>query len=86
MQTATGRKLIETWLHDPDSRSTFRQLLHGLAVAVHHYAHTREIYQELRKKQPDHFVVGDFEAEVGREMMKRSGRRLRGPAKSEDDD
>lgn len=75
MLTQTGRELMGEWLADPHSASTYQRLLHGLAVAVYDYAMRKQVYAELRKKQPDHFGGQDLQRVEEQEVERAGGRR-----------
>jgi hypothetical protein len=75
MLTEAGRQLLERWLLDPHSADTYQQLLHGLAVAVHHYALRNGVYAELRKKQPNSFADLAFHEGAEQDLARTKRRR-----------
>jgi hypothetical protein len=52
LSTPTGRELVGSWLVTDCSNREFRRLLHGILVAVYHYAGLRHEAAQRRRKQP----------------------------------
>jgi hypothetical protein len=52
LSTPTGRELVGSWLVTDCSKRESRRLLHGILVAVYHYAGLRTEAAERRRKQP----------------------------------
>lgn len=49
--TSSGRALVGDWLQHPGCEEAFGRLLHGIYIAVHHYAGQREWIAQTRKKE-----------------------------------
>jgi hypothetical protein len=78
LRTAEGRALVGDWLSHPADDQSFGRLLHGIHVAVHHYAQHRDEQASRRKKQPTS-VAGTEMTRVEEELdARRSGRRKTG--------
>ncbi len=75
MLTRTGPELVGEWLKDLESETTFPRLLHGLFVAMHHYAGRNQVYAFLRKKESKPDTVSDMVAFEEQLTEQRSGRR-----------
>lgn len=61
VNTKTGGELTAAWLKEGGDGPAFRRLLHGLLVAIHHYAERNQLYALLRKKSPDFFAAEGLE-------------------------
>jgi hypothetical protein len=55
ISTPVGSELIGSWLSTSCSNPAFGRLLHGIFVAVHHYAGLRDEAAQRRRKQPQAF-------------------------------
>ena len=93
MRTQTGRQLIGNWLSsEPPKRSAsddrlvrhaqteaFHQLLNGVSIAVYSYAMRRDVYADLRRKQPRSIGgSGDIDQLQGQQIERDTGRRSPG--------
>jgi len=75
INTKTGGELMAAWLKEAGDGTAFRRLLHGLLVAIHHYAVRNQIYALLRKKSPQ-FLTDEGLDYVERDSSE-TGRRRR---------
>jgi hypothetical protein len=75
LSTPAGRELVGGWLSAGRSDGAFGRLLHGVLVAVHHYAGLRDEAAQRRRKQP--LGLGGPELVNLEEQL--SGRRRRRP-------
>ena len=74
IQTQIGCELLGDWLEDPRPPRSGR-LLHGLFVAMHHYAQRNQVYSLLRRGESRVKSVSDMVALEEQMADERSGRR-----------
>jgi hypothetical protein len=52
LSTSVGRELVGSWLARGCSKRAYGRLLHGIMIAVYHYAGIRDDAAQRRRKQP----------------------------------
>jgi hypothetical protein len=75
LSTPVGRELAGSWLTTGCTNRAFGRLLHGIFVAVHHYAGLRDEATQRRRKQPQGFggpELIDLEEQLARRRPRRA--------------
>jgi hypothetical protein len=73
--TRTGTELLGDWLKTHGEEGPARRLVHGLYIAISHYAERNQIQTFLRKKEGHFPTISDMVALEERITEQRSGRR-----------
>jgi hypothetical protein len=77
LSTPVGRELVGRWLATGCSKRAFGRLLHGILVAVWHYAGLRDEAAQRRRKQPLGLGGSELAELEGQSAKKRRRRRRR---------